>query len=149
MAGALSLDDAARVMALWSQAAETLRYRGGMASVQLSPKALEPYLERWSGHINVAAHNGPGVTVITGDIEPFNALLEELRVDGVRAQPVSVEVAGHSPHFDEVHEPHPGRPRAGRAAGGAPAVLRLGRRRPHRPDHGRRPLLAARAAGGR
>ena len=104
MAGALSLDDAARVMALWSLSLETLRDRGGMASVELTPEALEPYLARWSRHLNVAAHNGPGVTVVSGDSEALEALLEELRADGVRAQRASVPLAGHSPHIDAVYE---------------------------------------------
>ncbi len=104
MAGGLSLEDAARVMALWSQAQETLRDRGGMASVQLPPAELLAYLERWSGHVNVAAYNGPGVTVVTGERESLRELLRELHANGVRAQQVSVPLAAHSPHIDEIHE---------------------------------------------
>ncbi|HEX7059369.1 MAG TPA: SDR family NAD(P)-dependent oxidoreductase, partial [Solirubrobacterales bacterium] len=104
MAGGLSLDDAARVMALWSQAQETLRDRGGMVSVQLPPAELLPYLEPRSAHLNVAGYNGPRVTVVTGDSEPLEELLEELHADGVRAHRVSVPLAAHSPHIDEIHE---------------------------------------------
>ena len=65
---------------------------------------LLPYLERWSGQLNVAAYNGPSVTVVTGEREPLEELLRELHFDGVRAQRVSVPLAAHSPHIDEIHE---------------------------------------------
>jgi polyketide synthase 12 len=103
IAGGLSLADAARVVALWSQAQETQRDRGGMASVQLSPAEVETYLRRWPGQLNVAAHNGPAVTVVAGDRGPLDELLAALRADGVRAR-VSVPFAAHSPHIDAIHE---------------------------------------------
>lgn len=60
VAGALTLDDAARVVALWSRAQATLAGRGEMVSVMAAPDELGPWLRRWAGRLVLAAVNGPG-----------------------------------------------------------------------------------------
>ena len=60
VAGALSLEDAARVVALRSQAIATeLAGRGGMASVALAEEEALARLAPWAGRVEVAAVNGP------------------------------------------------------------------------------------------
>ncbi|WP_317936983.1 type I polyketide synthase, partial [Streptomyces cellostaticus] len=68
VSGALSLEDAAKVVALRSQAiGEQLAGRGGMASVALSEEEAVARLERWADRVEVAAVNGPSSVVIAGD----------------------------------------------------------------------------------
>ncbi|WP_159056794.1 acyltransferase domain-containing protein, partial [Streptomyces yokosukanensis] len=65
VSGALSLEDAARVVALRSQAIrERLAGRGGMASVALSEAEAVARLESWSDRVEVAAVNGPSSVVV-------------------------------------------------------------------------------------
>ena len=62
VAGALSLEDAARVVALRSQAiAGTLSGRGGMASVALGEDEAVARLAPWADRVEVAAVNGPSL----------------------------------------------------------------------------------------
>ncbi|MEV0505699.1 type I polyketide synthase, partial [Streptomyces spectabilis] len=70
VAGALSLADAARVVALRSQAiVARLAGRGGMASVALSEEEVAGRLGPWSDRVEVAAVNGPSSVVVAGDAE--------------------------------------------------------------------------------
>src|SRR5439155_6233795 len=67
VAGALSLEDAARVVVLRSRAiARTLAGRGGMVSVALPADVVRERLARWGGRVSVAAENGPSSVVVSG-----------------------------------------------------------------------------------
>ncbi|GAA2908894.1 hypothetical protein GCM10020221_01210 [Streptomyces thioluteus] len=59
VAGALSLDDAARIVAVRSKALRVLSGRGGMVSVAAPVDRVLRELERWDGSVSVAAVNGP------------------------------------------------------------------------------------------
>ncbi|WP_435286566.1 acyltransferase domain-containing protein, partial [Streptomyces bacillaris] len=94
VAGGLSLDDGARVVALRSRAVGVLAGRGGMASV---PLPVDVVRERIApGRLSVAAVNGPSSTVVSGDADAIAGLLEELAGEGVRARRVEVDYASHS-----------------------------------------------------
>ena len=95
VAGALSLDDAARVVALRSQAiAEELAGQGGMASIALDVDTLQP---RLPDGVSVAAVNGPRSVVVAGEDEALDALLEELHDEGVWVRRIPVDYPSHSP----------------------------------------------------
>ncbi|MEV4847427.1 type I polyketide synthase [Micromonospora matsumotoense] len=104
VAGALSLDAAARVVTLRSRALAGLSGTGGMMSVALPAPEVTPLLASWRGRVAVAAVNGPRSTVVSGD----RAALEELRAvcdgDGVRARIIPVDYASHSPQVDVLRE---------------------------------------------
>ncbi|MGP3688925.1 type I polyketide synthase [Streptomyces sp. IBSNAI002] len=105
VAGALSLDDAARVVALRSQViAEDLAGRGGMASVALSADAAVARLEPWADRVEVAAVNGPSSVVIAGDAQALDEALEALSAEGVRVRRVAVDYASHTRHVEDVRE---------------------------------------------
>ncbi|MFF8575621.1 type I polyketide synthase [Streptomyces sp. NPDC015408] len=105
VSGALSLEDAARVVALRSQAiAGQLAGRGGMASVALSESEAVGRLERWAGRVEVAAVNGPSSVVIAGDAEALDEALEALAADGVRVRRVAVDYASHTRHVEDIRE---------------------------------------------
>ncbi|WP_240324135.1 type I polyketide synthase [Streptomyces cavourensis] len=102
VSGALSLDDAARVVALWSQAQATLAGQGDMVSVMAPAAEVEPRLRRWEGRLVVAAHNGPRSVIVSGDRVAAAELLDSLAADAVHARRIAVGLAAHSPHIDAI-----------------------------------------------
>nr|AXL05854.1 beta-ketoacyl synthase [uncultured bacterium] len=105
IAGALSLEDAVRVVALRSQAiAVQLSGRGGMASVALAEEEAAARLEPWAGRVEVAAVNGPNSVVIAGDAEALDEALDVLDDQGVRVRRVAVDYASHSRHVEDIRD---------------------------------------------
>ncbi|NEB75047.1 type I polyketide synthase, partial [Streptomyces sp. SID14478] len=103
VSGALSLDDAARVVALRSQAiGERLAGRGGMASVALSEAEAVARLGRWADRVEVAAVNGPNSVVVAGDAEALDEALAAFEADGVRVRRVAVDYASHTRHVEDI-----------------------------------------------
>jgi acyl transferase domain-containing protein len=104
VAGGLSLQDAARLVALRSRALGALAGDGGMVSVALGAGELGVRLERWGERIAVAAVNGPGSVVVSGDREALVELLGECEADGVRAREIAVDYAAHSAQVQAIRE---------------------------------------------
>ncbi|MFI0736450.1 type I polyketide synthase [Streptomyces sp. NPDC021225] len=104
VAGALSLEDAARIVALRSQVLSELAGSGAMLSVGMSAPELEPRLAPWGERLCVAAVNGAASAVVSGTPEAVDALLAELTADGVRARRLKVDWASHSPQVEAIHE---------------------------------------------
>ena len=109
IAGALSLEDAARIVALRSKAiATTLAGTGGMVSIPLPLSEVEPRLARWSGLLGIAATNGPRSTVVAGDPEAVDELLAVYELEDVRARRIPVDYASHSPQVEALARELPG-----------------------------------------
>ncbi|WP_171055593.1 type I polyketide synthase, partial [Nonomuraea sp. KC401] len=104
VAGALSLEDGARVVALRSQAIVALAGRGGMASVPLGSVEVGELLTGWGGRLSVAAVNGPASTVVSGDVDAVDELLAHCEGVGVRARRIEVDYASHSAHVESVQD---------------------------------------------
>ncbi|HEX6342395.1 MAG TPA: type I polyketide synthase, partial [Umezawaea sp.] len=104
VAGALSLDDAARVVALRSQALGALSGLGGMVSVALPSAKTRELLVRWDGKLSVATVNGPRATVVSGDNDALDELVAACDADGVRAKRIAVDYASHSAHVEIIRE---------------------------------------------
>nr|WP_084960248.1 type I polyketide synthase [Thermoactinospora rubra] len=105
VAGALSLQDAARVVALRSRAiSEELDRDGGMLAVGLPAADVGRYLERWQGRISIAADNGAGSVVLAGEGAALDELRLELVAGDVRAKRVPVDYASHSAYVDALRE---------------------------------------------
>ncbi|MCX4459084.1 SDR family NAD(P)-dependent oxidoreductase [Streptomyces sp. NBC_01728] len=102
VAGALSLSDAAAVVALRSQALTGLSGTGTMAVVALPHTEVEDRLTDLDGRVSVAAVNSGRSTVITGDVEPLEALLADLEREQVFARRLDVDYASHSPRVEPV-----------------------------------------------
>ncbi|KDN20691.1 type I polyketide synthase [Amycolatopsis rifamycinica] len=106
VSGALSLPDAAKVVALRSQAiAAKLAGRGGMASVALSEEAALAQLTPWADRAEVAAVNSPSSVVIAGDAEALDQALEALTGQEIRVRRVAVDYASHTRHVEDIQEP--------------------------------------------
>ncbi|MGW7533245.1 type I polyketide synthase [Amycolatopsis sp. NPDC054798] len=102
VAGALSLSDAAKVVALRSKALRELSGRGAMMSVALPLDELLPRLAKWDDRISVAAINGPGSLVVSGEPGAVEELRAELSGEDIRARMIPVDYASHSAHVDEI-----------------------------------------------
>ncbi|MFI0731688.1 SDR family NAD(P)-dependent oxidoreductase [Streptomyces sp. NPDC021225] len=101
-AGGLSPADGARVVALWSRAQARLSGRGAMASVLLPEEQVRSQLRSWGERLAVAAVNGPNSTVVSGDGDAVRQFVTEVSALGVRARPVAIDLATHSPQTDEL-----------------------------------------------
>ncbi|MET8999856.1 SDR family NAD(P)-dependent oxidoreductase [Amycolatopsis sp. NPDC004169] len=105
VAGALSLEDGARIVALRSNAiAEHLAGYGGMVSVTASAADVEARLDRWAGRVSVAAVNGPGSVVVSGDVDALEEFAAACAEDGLRAKTVPVDYASHSVQVEKIHQ---------------------------------------------
>ncbi|WP_308295110.1 acyltransferase domain-containing protein, partial [Streptomyces sp. NK08204] len=102
VAGALTLEDATRVVALWSKAQATLAGRGEMVSVLLPEDEARLLLAPWDGRLGVAAVNGPGAVIVSGDVDAAAELLVHCAEQGVHARRIDVGLAAHSAHIDEI-----------------------------------------------
>ncbi len=104
VAGGLTLEDGARIVALRSRALVKLAGKGGMVSVALPAGELAHLLERLEGEVSLAAVNGPAAVVVSGDREALGALLAQCEADGVRAREIPVDYAAHSVHVEAIRE---------------------------------------------
>ncbi|MGW4057239.1 beta-ketoacyl synthase N-terminal-like domain-containing protein [Amycolatopsis sp. NPDC004747] len=106
VSGALSLPDAAKVVALRSQAiAAKLAGRGGMASVALGEEEALARLAPWADRVEVAAVNSPSSVVVAGDAEALDQALEALAAQDIRVRRVAVDYASHTRHVEDLQEP--------------------------------------------
>ncbi|HZX36826.1 MAG TPA: SDR family NAD(P)-dependent oxidoreductase, partial [Streptomyces sp.] len=102
VAGALTLEDAARVVVLRSRALTSLAGRGGMMSVLLPLPAVQERLAPWSDRVSVAAVNGPQSVVVSGEAEALDELFAALEADGAQVKRIPVDYASHSAHVEEI-----------------------------------------------
>ncbi|MBF6059303.1 SDR family NAD(P)-dependent oxidoreductase [Nocardia terpenica] len=104
VAGGLSLEDGAKIVALRSRALAVLAGRGGMASVPLPAADLTDRLRAWTDRLAVAAVNGPSSTVLAGAAEAIERIVAELVADDVRARVIPVDYASHSPQVEQIRD---------------------------------------------
>ncbi|AKT41248.1 type I polyketide synthase [Chondromyces crocatus] len=105
VAGALSLEDAARIVALRSRAIATLPQHGAMAAVELPHERVLEILKPFDDHLALAAINSPRSCVVSGDGDALDALLQKLHAEGVFARRVRVDYASHSHHVEPLRQP--------------------------------------------
>lgn len=101
VAGALDVEDGARFACRRAKALEAIAGRGAMAMVSLP---FDDVHERLAGRDDVVAGIAASSTstVISGDIDAVEQLVDELRAEELDVRRVKTEVAFHSPHLDEV-----------------------------------------------
>jgi polyketide synthase 12 len=104
IAGALTLPDAAKLVALRAKLLRSFAGTGAMASVALSGQAAARKLGSWP-NLAVAAFNGPTATIVSGPRRQLEAFLDECTGQGVRVSHVSVDFAAHSAQMEAIREP--------------------------------------------
>ncbi|WP_283139397.1 type I polyketide synthase [Rhizohabitans arisaemae] len=100
IAGAITLDQAARLSCLRARELAVLHGQGAMAVVALSLDAVTAELTAYDGRLHVAAANGPSLSVVSGDADALQHLLDELGRRDVFCRMVRASGAGHSPVVD-------------------------------------------------
>ncbi|MFJ3792508.1 SDR family NAD(P)-dependent oxidoreductase, partial [Kitasatospora sp. NPDC090091] len=105
VAGGLSLQDGARVVALRSRLVrERLAGRGGMVSLAVAVERAEELVAAFDGRVSVAAVNGPASVVVAGEPGALDEIVAECEADGVRARRVAVDYASHSVQVEAIEE---------------------------------------------
>ncbi|MYQ62373.1 Acyl transferase domain-containing protein [Streptomyces sp. SolWspMP-5a-2] len=104
VAGILTLDDAARIVALRSQALRQISGQGGMVSLPLPADQAEALIAPWNGRIGIAAHNGPATTIVSGDANALTEIVTTSTDRNINARTIPVDYASHSPHVEVIHD---------------------------------------------
>ncbi|MEV0331048.1 type I polyketide synthase, partial [Micromonospora echinospora] len=104
VAGALSLADAAAVVALRSRVIAEMAGAGGMVSVATTADEVTATIARWDGRIALAAVNGPTSVVVSGDVAALDELVAHYESQQVRVRRVPVDYASHSAHVEPLRE---------------------------------------------
>ncbi|MFF1926570.1 acyltransferase domain-containing protein, partial [Streptomyces sp. NPDC058221] len=105
VAGALTLRDGARIVALRSAIISThLAGKGGMASVALTPDATRQQLTPWQGRLSLAAANGPTSTVVCGHTDALDEFINILKNNGTRVRRIPVDYASHSIFVEDIEK---------------------------------------------
>ncbi|MEV8480165.1 SDR family NAD(P)-dependent oxidoreductase, partial [Streptomyces sp. NPDC051173] len=99
VAGALSLQDGAKVVALRSRALRELSGGGAMASLGVGREQAAELIEEYPG-VGVAAVNGPSSTVISGPPGEVAAVVAAAEARELRARVIDVDYASHGPQVD-------------------------------------------------
>ncbi|MFB8249576.1 type I polyketide synthase [Streptomyces sp. NPDC055952] len=103
-AGALSLEDAARLVALRSRALSALAGLGGMNAVAAPLADVNKRLTRWPGRLSVATVNGPASVVISGDLQALEEFTTEAAAEGIRIRRLKVAYASHSHQVERIRD---------------------------------------------
>ncbi|MES2946432.1 MAG: SDR family NAD(P)-dependent oxidoreductase, partial [Pseudomonadota bacterium] len=104
VAGALSLNDAARIVFSRSRLQAQAAGSGAMAVIELPWAEATTFLSAYPSLV-VAGANTPDSAIIAGPSNELAALLEKLAGQGVVAQRIRVDVAYHSPAMDALCAP--------------------------------------------
>lgn len=102
--GALSLCDAAKIVALRSRALMGLVGHGGMAWVAESPDLVQARLTPWNQRLSVAVVNGPRSVVVSGEPDALDEFVEKMKAEGAQARRISVDYASHSHQVTQVRD---------------------------------------------
>ena len=104
VAGAMSLEDAARVVALRSRLLVQLSGAGGMVSLACGLPQAQQLLAQCGDRLNIAAVNGVSAIVVSGEVGACEELIARCEADNVRARRIDVDYASHSAQVDTIHD---------------------------------------------
>ncbi|RER89969.1 polyketide synthase, partial [Mycobacterium tuberculosis] len=104
VAGALSLRDAAAVVALRSRLLVRLGGAGGMVSLACGQPQAEKLASQWGDRLNIAAVNGVSSVVLAGETDAVTELMQRCEAEGIRARRIDVDYASHSAQVDAIRE---------------------------------------------
>ena len=100
VAGALSLEDAARVICIRSKLVKRTIGKGAMASVELSIEDARSAIAGYEDRVSIAVSTSPASTVLSGDPVALAEIVEQLQRRDVFCRMVKVDFASHSPQME-------------------------------------------------
>ncbi|WP_259391638.1 type I polyketide synthase [Paenibacillus sp. 1011MAR3C5] len=100
IAGAMSLEEAVRVIYHRSRLQQKTTGQGKMAAVGLSLEEAERRLARTEGAVSIAAINSPSAVTLVGEPEALGTLTNKLESEGIFCKYLHVSVPYHS-HYME------------------------------------------------
>jgi acyl transferase domain-containing protein/acyl carrier protein len=100
VAGALSLEDAARIICHRSRLVRRASGQGAMAVVELSLAQSAEVLTGYENRLAIAVSNSPTSTVLSGEPGALDEILAGLERTGVFCRRIKADYASHSPQMD-------------------------------------------------
>ncbi len=104
VAGVMDLADAARLVCARGALMAQCRADGAMASVEATEEELLEVIWDRSDQLSVAGLNSPIQTVVSGDADAVNAIVDHFNQQGRRTRHLRVSRAFHSPHMNDALE---------------------------------------------
>ncbi|MEU7372013.1 acyltransferase domain-containing protein, partial [Streptomyces hygroscopicus] len=102
VAGALSLEEGARLVVSRSRALVVLSGRGGMVSVAAGVEVVRRMVASYGGGLCVAAVNGPSAVVVSGEANVLEGFVAGCEAGGVRVRRIAVDYASHCGQVEEI-----------------------------------------------
>jgi len=97
IAGVFSLEEGLRLIAARARLMHALPQGGAMAAVFAPVEQLADRVKAHADQVSIAAINGPQQTVVSGQRDVLQALLEQWQQQGINGQLLAVSHAFHSP----------------------------------------------------
>ncbi|MBD0672069.1 type I polyketide synthase, partial [Streptomyces sp. CBMA156] len=104
VAGALTLEDGAKAVALRGRALTELAGGGAIAALAVDEERARELIAPYDGRLSVAAHNGPSSTVVSGEPAALAELLALCEAGGTWARLIPMNYASHSAQVEQVRE---------------------------------------------
>jgi acyl transferase domain-containing protein/acyl carrier protein len=105
-AGAITIEDGARITCVRARLLRRIAGRGGMLALAIGARELEAVLAEstsFSG-LSLAVDAGAGSSVVSGDLDALARLRRELEARAIEVRDVAVDVAAHSPQIDALSD---------------------------------------------
>jgi acyl transferase domain-containing protein/acyl carrier protein len=100
VAGALSLEDAVRVICSRSRLVKPTIGHGAMAAVELSIADAQRALVGYEDRVSIAVSNARTSTVLSGDPAALDAIVSRLQRQDIFCRMIKVDFAAHSPQME-------------------------------------------------
>lgn len=104
VSGALSLEDAIKVIFYRSHLQQKTAGMGGMLAVSVPKASALQLIEEYSDRVSVAAINSPASVTLAGESAALNALEKKLNADNIFCRPLKVEVPFHCVVMDLIKD---------------------------------------------
>ncbi|MGD9732148.1 MAG: type I polyketide synthase [Desulfamplus sp.] len=101
-AGLFSLEDGLKLISRRGELMQSLPAGGGMAAVMVPYDKVKDVIAKYCDTLSVAAFNGPNHTVISGDENHLEEVIEPFKAKGIKVVRLTVSHAFHSPLIEPI-----------------------------------------------